>query len=141
MLDTSAFVAIERAGVSLGSALGALGDEAVALPAIVVAELLVGVQLADTAARAAQRQATVDRLLSLVPVVDFGAGIAQRWATYLANLERRGRRIPSNDLAVAATATHLGFGVLVGPADEKHFHEIDGLRVVLLPARARRRLA
>ena len=32
-------------------------------------------------------------------------------------------------LAVAATARHLGFGVLVGPDDERHFRAIDGLDV------------
>ena len=32
--------------------------------------------------------------------------------------------IPSNDLAVAATAQHLGFGVLVGPLDEHHFRRV-----------------
>lgn len=51
----------------------------------------------------------------------------------LVALERRGNRIPANDLAVAATATYLGFGVLVGPADEQHFHRVEGLHVVALP--------
>jgi len=28
----------------------------------------------------------------------------------------------------------MGFGVLVGPADEKHFRRVAGLRCVTLPA-------
>jgi hypothetical protein len=36
--------------------------------------------------------------------------------------------------AVAASAVYLGFGVLVGPADEQHFRRVPGLRVVALPA-------
>jgi predicted nucleic acid-binding protein len=39
--------------------------------------------------------------------------------------------IPANDLAVAATALHLEYGVLVGPEDEAHFRRVDGLRVVV----------
>jgi predicted nucleic acid-binding protein len=41
--------------------------------------------------------------------------------------------IPSNDLAVAATALELGYGVLVGPRDEGHFRQVPGLRIVVLP--------
>jgi hypothetical protein len=33
---------------------------------------------------------------------------------------------------VAATAFHLGFGVLVGPRDEEHFRAVPGLRVEVL---------
>ena len=46
-----------------------------------------------------------------------------------------GRLIPSNDLAVAATAVHLGFGVVIGPREEKHFRRIEGLRceVIIAP--------
>lgn len=36
--------------------------------------------------------------------------------------------IPANDLAVAATALQLGFGVLIGPKNERHFRRIKGLR-------------
>jgi len=64
--------------------------------------------------------------------VDFEAAIAVRWAEIFAALHRRGQAIPANDLAVAATALHLGFGVLVGPSGEDHFRRVDGLRVVVL---------
>jgi predicted nucleic acid-binding protein len=47
-------------------------------------------------------------------------------------MSRDGRLIPANDLAVAATAIELGFGVLVGPHDEAHFRQVPGLRVVVL---------
>ncbi|MBI4634989.1 MAG: hypothetical protein HY727_01440 [Candidatus Rokubacteria bacterium] len=44
-------------------------------------------------------------------------------------LSRAGRLILANDLAVAATVLHLGFGVLVGPAGDEHFRQVAGLRV------------
>jgi tRNA(fMet)-specific endonuclease VapC len=132
ILDTSALVALERAGASLSDVLEPLAEEEVAVPAIVVAELLAGVRLADDRRRAAQRQAKIDAVLALAPVIDFGAEIAESWADLFAALERRGNRIPANDLAVAATATYLGFAVLVGPEDEEHFRRVEGLDVVVL---------
>ena len=131
ILDTSALVALERAGRPLTAA---LENEPAALPAIVLAELLAGVRLATSRRRAAQRRAKVDALVAVTPVVDFDAEIAERWAELFVILEHTGTRIPANDLAVAASALHLRFGVLVGPADEQYFRRVPGLRVAVLPA-------
>lgn len=64
-----------------------------------------------------------------VPIMDFNAPIAEEWARLFTELRRAGQLIPANDLAVAATATHLGFTVLVGPSDERRFRAVPGLRV------------
>lgn len=111
-----------------------LQDETVVLPAIVYAELLVGASLADTPRRAASRRARIAALTSTVPVVDFDTEVAERWADLFATLSREGRLIPANDIAVAATALHLGFGVVVGPRDEAHFRRVPRLRVETLAA-------
>ena len=58
-----------------------------------------------------------------------------RWAELFTTLSRAGHLIPANDLAVAATALHLGFGVVVGPQDEAHFRSVPGLRVERLALR------
>ena len=39
------------------------------------------------------------------------------------------RVVPANDLAVAATALHLGYGVVVGALGEAHVRTVPGLRV------------
>jgi len=111
-----------------------IGGEPAVVPAIVYAELLVGAELAETAERRALRRARIGALISGMPVVEFGAEIAERWARLYAILSRQGRLIPSNDLSVAATALHLGFGVLVGPRDEAHFRQVPELRVERLAA-------
>ena len=129
LIDTSALVALERGGGTWGDA---VVDERAAVPSIVYAELLVGVRLADTPERASNRQKKIDALVGRIPVVDFGIEAADRWATLFADLQRAGELIPSNDLAVAATALHLDFGVLVGPTDEAHFRRVEGLRVEVL---------
>lgn len=133
VIDTSAVVAVERAATRWDETLSAIGDEPAVLPAIVYAELLVGVRLADNPKRAAARRIKVEALTARIPVVEFGTAIAERWADLFALLSRKGQLIPGNDLAVAATAVHLGFGVLVGPRDESRFRTVPGLRIVTLP--------
>lgn len=138
VIDTSALIAVERQSASLKGEdawvrqFPQLAAEPVVLPAIVLAEILAGVAMADTAMRTAARRARIDALVAHVPVVDFDSEIAEEWARLFASLSRSGRMIPSNDLAVAATARRLQFGVLVGPSDEKHFKMVDDLRVETL---------
>lgn len=132
VIDTSAAVAVERAGADWQQLIAPYAGEQVALPAIVYAELLVGVALADTPKRSRQRRHGLDALAGAVDLVEFGAAIAERWAALFAELTRAGRTIPSNDMAVAATALHLSYGVLVGAADESHFRAVPQLRVEVL---------
>ena len=133
VIDTSALVSLERVESGWDGPLADLGDEAVVLPAIVYGELLVGVRLAGSAARASSRRAKIAALVARVPLVEFGQEVAEHWADVFAQLSRRGQLIPANDLAVAATALHLEFGVLVGPKDEAHFRRVEGLRVQPVP--------
>ena len=132
LIDTSAVIALERGATSWEAVLEGLGNEPVAVPAIVYAELLAGVQLANTPARAAARKAKIEAVVTRAPIVEFEAGAAAQWAAVFAQLHQTGSLIPSNDLAVAATALHLGFGVIVGPADEGHFRRVPELRVEVL---------
>jgi len=132
VIDTSALVAVERQSGSWQDAMKSVADAPAVLPAIVYAELLAGVRLADSPARATRRRAKIDALLAQVPIVDFGMEVAERWADLFATLSRKGGLIPANDLIVAATALHLGFGVLAGPGDESHFRRVPGLQVVTL---------
>jgi predicted nucleic acid-binding protein len=132
VIDTSALIALERAGVRWDQFPPGAADEPAVLPAIVYAELLVGVALAGSAKRAAGRRARIDALASAVGIVVFDQAIATEWAELFGILSRAGRLIPSNDLMVAATARQLGFGVLVGPTDEAHFRQVPRLRIELL---------
>ena len=132
VIDTSALASAERAETRWTEFLARLGSEPGLLPAIVYAELLVGAELAESPARAARRKAKIHALVAHVPVAEFTAEVAERWAQLYAVLSRRGALVPSNDLAVAATALHLGFGVLVGPRDETHFRAVPDLRVEVL---------
>jgi predicted nucleic acid-binding protein len=127
VIDTSALVFAERSGVPIALP----GDPGVlaAVPAIVYAELLLGVELAGNRRLHERRRATIESIVARFGIVAFGVEIAARWAALAAALRRKGAMIPGNDLAVAATAVELGFGVLVGPEDEAHFRRVPGLRV------------
>ena len=137
VVDTSALVAAERgretraAGAQLtwSNLLGHLASESAVLPAVVHAELLAGVSLARSDRQAALRRARIDALTARVPIIEFNAAIARRWARVFAELRRSAEAIPANDLAIAATALHLDFAVLVGPSGERHFRRVAGLEV------------
>lgn len=133
VIDTSALVELERRGPDWAIGGSAPFDEPAVIAAITYAEIMVGVRLADTPARARQRKARLDALVSHCPIVEFSRAIAERWSDVFAQLSRDGRMIPSNDIAVAATALELNFGVLVGRRDEKHFRRVAGLRCLTLP--------
>lgn len=132
VIDTSALVEVERQGTSLEGRLAALATEKAVVPAIVYAELQVGVRLAGTRARAAARRRRIEALVARVPVIEFDRAMAERWADLFAESTRTGNMVPANDLAVAATAVHLGYGVLLGPKGDAHFERIPGLTIVRL---------
>lgn len=132
VLDTSALIALERSGAVLAEGLGEEGSAPAVVPAVVYAELMVGVHLADSESRSAGRRARIEAIVSRCPVVDFDRSIADRWADLFAELSRDGRMIPANDLAVAATALYLDYGVLTGPDGEEHFRRVEGLRCRVL---------
>jgi tRNA(fMet)-specific endonuclease VapC len=131
IIDTSALIAWERA-IHSGLELNLSDDEELLLPAVVWAEALAGVRLADNATRAARRLARLESLRRLAGIEPFTAETAAHHADIFAELTQSGSMIPQNDIAVAATARCLNCGVLVGPKDEAHFRRVSGLEVRVL---------
>jgi predicted nucleic acid-binding protein len=107
-------------------------EEVLTIPAIVWAEAIIGVLLAESPVRAASRRKRLDSVRSALGIEPFSAEAAEHYAEIHATLSLAGRMIPANDIAVAATARALGFGVLVGPQDEAHFRAVPGLKVSVL---------
>ena len=127
LIDTSVFVAVERRGGTSAEVLTLLGDEAVALPAISVSELLFGVERANTAERRARREQFVDGLLALLPVLPFGVVEARVHAAIWAQLTANGQMIGAHDLLIAATALAHDHAVLM--ANVREFIRVPGLAV------------
>ena len=127
IIDSGVFVRWERSGRAMDfSPWAGYGD--VAISAITVSELLVGVYRADTEQRRQRREAYVETILAQVPVVDFTAEVARVHAELLATLMSQGHLIGAHDLLIAATARHLQSAVLTTNTDE--FVRVPDLEVV-----------
>ncbi|MFU8848624.1 MAG: type II toxin-antitoxin system VapC family toxin [Opitutales bacterium] len=131
ILDTSALIALERSNAG-SDALSLDPKEIYALPAIVWAEALIGVRMASDSSHAARRLARLEAIRRITGIEDFTDIVSEHYADIFSELSQKGRLIPQNDIAVAATARRLDFGVLVGPEDEAHFRRVSGLAVQVL---------
>lgn len=131
IIDTSALITLER---SIGGPNQVSLDpvETYALPAVVWAEALIGVRMAADSSRAARRLARLEAIRRVTGIEDFTDLVAEHYADIFSELSRNGILIPQNDIAVAATARCLNFGVLVGSQDEAHFRRVPDLIVRVL---------
>ena len=113
LLDTTFLVDAERAGDELDDLIADEDDVAVA--AITVAELRVGVELASRANRPGREQ-FVDTVIAAIPVIDYDLNVADVHAKLLAAVRRQGRSSGAHDLIIAATARAKGRVVLTADA-------------------------
>ena len=120
LLDTSVFVARES-----GRPLASLPDEG-RVSVITVAELRIGVLVAEDASIRAQRLATLSEVEALEPLpVDDAA--ARAFAEIVADARRRGRRPKILDALIAATARSRAMPVYTQDAG---FEDMVGVAVV-----------
>ncbi|MDP9093393.1 MAG: PIN domain-containing protein [Actinomycetota bacterium] len=138
VVDTTVFIDLERSNSREGHARAAelvgqhltecLGpDEEAAIAAITASELLHGVHRASAKYRAT-REAFVESILAIVPVLDFDLLAARAHARLWADLANTGSDVGPHDRIVAATAISLGWRVATG--NVRHFERIAGLDVV-----------
>ena len=113
ILDTGVLVRAERGRARLDRVLDDTDDVAVA--AITVAELLVGVELADDLRRA-PRAAFVEDVVATIAIEDYTLDVAVAHAKLLAHVRRAGRPRGAHDLVIAATGAATGRTVLTSDA-------------------------
>ncbi len=97
-----------------------------AIAAVTIAELLVGVLLADHI-HCADRQQFVDEIRAIIPVIDYDAAVAVSHAELLVTVRRQGRPRGAHDLMIAATAKATQRDVV--SADESAYRDLPGVRV------------
>lgn len=129
LLDTTFLVDADRSKASLDELID--DEDEVAIAAVTVAELLVGVLLADDAHRA-DRQQFVDEIKETIPIVDYGATVAAAHAELLVAVRRQGRPRGAHDLIIAATANATQREVVT--ADDLAYEDLPG--VVVRPHRS-----
>lgn len=127
LIDSSIFIALERRGQPLSALASVALDEPVALAAITASELLVGVHRADSSDRRLRRQAFVETILELVPILPFDLRVARTHALIWAQLMAAGQVIGAHDLLIAATAVTYGYALLT--ANPREFDKVPGLEV------------
>lgn len=126
LLDTSVAIAIERGRVRPDEILSA-GDD-VALAAITIAELEVGVILSPAVDRDARDR--LDALLDRLAVIPYDEQTARVHARLIAASRRSRRPRGAYDLIIAATAAASGRTVLT--SDRRGFDDLPGVAVRLV---------
>jgi tRNA(fMet)-specific endonuclease VapC len=125
LLDTTFLIDAERGGVDLDDAID--DDDDVAIAAVTVAELLVGVKLASARRRKA-RQAYVDEIIESLPIIAYDRNVAVEHAGLLVAVRGQGRPRGAHDLLIAATA-RAGDRMIV-TADENAFADLPGVTTI-----------
>ncbi len=124
ILDTTVLVDVERRRVGLDDLIA--DQDAVSIAAITYAELLHGVEMANSRNRA-RRQRFVDAVAGRVPIVAYDRRVAATHATLLAAVQRSGRPRGAHDLIIAATAATFGLEVVT--SDPGGFEGLPGVAV------------
>ena len=122
ILDTNVLIAYERGTIDRT----ALDDDELAIAAVSVAEYRVGIELADTPARAADRARALVAIISAVEVLDYTEITAASHARLIAHARRAGKPRGAHDLIIAAHAVQTDRTVLTFDAKAR-FADLPGV--------------
>ena len=130
IFDTSFLIEAERRESQISQFVNDREEEVFGISVITVAELLHGVDRADSTKRRLKRSAYVEKVIELLPIYNFEISTARIYAELWAELSKKGTKIGSHDLIIGATALSLGFSVAT--YNPRHFERIDGLKIEVL---------
>ena len=132
ILDSSIVIAAERRGHTVLQILEQIqavyGKIDIGLSVVTIAELMHGAYRAKDDAIRQRRLTFIDRLCSDVPVHPVTLEIARMVGRIEGQQAAQGVIIAFEDLAIGATALHLGFDIAT--LNVKHFQLIPGLKIV-----------
>jgi tRNA(fMet)-specific endonuclease VapC len=127
IFDSSEIIALERNRGQVTDIIAGREGELFGISVITVAELLHGVERADSETRRIRRQAFVENVIELFPIYPFDVSAARIYARLWATLARKSVTVGAHDLIIAATAISLDFVVLT--SNLRDFEKIEGLRL------------
>src|SRR4051812_1147408 len=100
-----------------------------AVAAVTIAEYRVGIELADTAARAADRSRALAAIISVVEVLDYADTTAVHHARIIADVRRAGTPRRAHDLIIAAHAAETG-RTIVSRDVKAHFADLPTITAI-----------
>jgi tRNA(fMet)-specific endonuclease VapC len=127
IFDSTEIIALERKREAVDELIASREDEPFGISVITIAELLHGVERADTETRRLRRQAFVEMVIELFPAFAIDTSIARIYARIWASLVQKGYTVGAHDLIIAATAIALDYTVVT--ANRRDFEKIEGLRL------------
>jgi len=128
LIDSTVFIEAERRRLPVANVLVLTpDDEPVALAAITVSELLLGVHLGAPTEQRRFREEYIEDVIAHVTLLDFDLEVARVYADVWARLRLRGNMIAPHDLMIGSTALAHGFDVLTH--NMRDFSRIPGLEV------------
>ena len=130
ILDTSVLIEAERRKAEIDKFTRNREEAIFGISIITVAELLHGLQRADSTKRRLKRSAYVEKIIELFPIYAFETSIVRIYAEVWSDLSKKGVQIGAHDLIVGSTALSLGFSVAT--YNMRHFERIEGLRIEIL---------
>jgi tRNA(fMet)-specific endonuclease VapC len=108
ILDAFMLIAYERGTIDRL----ALDEDDLAIASVTVAEYRVGIEMADTAERAAGRARALTAITSAVNILDYTETTAAHHGRLLAHARRAGTPRGAHDLIIAAHAAETGRAIL-----------------------------
>lgn len=124
LLDTTVLIDAERDSTAVDDVIA--DDDDTAIAAVTIAELQVGASLAQGKRRTA-RQAFIDAVVAVVPVLSYDLSVAAAHARLLVATRKAGPPRGAHDLIIAATAA-VGGRVIV-TADPAGFEDLPGIEI------------
>lgn len=122
ILDTNVLIAYERGTMNRS----ALDEDELAVASITIAEYRVGIELADTPERAAERARALTAIMSVIDVLDYTQTTAAHHGRLLAHVRKSGTARGAHDLIIAAHAAETGRIVITRDAKAR-FGDLPGI--------------
>jgi len=127
IFDASEIINMERNRQEIKEIVIGRENEPFGISVVTVAELLHGVERADSETRKMNRQAFVEKAMEFFPIFGFDVAVARIYARIWASLAKRNLLVGAHDLIIAATAISLNYTVIT--SNIRDYAKIEGLKV------------
>jgi tRNA(fMet)-specific endonuclease VapC len=122
ILDTNILIAYERGTIDRTT----LDEDELTVASISIAEYRVGIELADTPERAAERARALAAIMSVIDVLDYTETTAAHHGRLLAHVRKSGTPRGAHDLIIAAHAAETGRTIVTSDAKAR-FGDLPGI--------------